>query len=205
MEVPKLRQKAGNSCGDACGALTHPTGSIFLHWVRPTLNLTYCGWRAQYFYSLRVVTEYVYLMRPAPTVYFYFLRVTPTILLLRAGGTHRTELPSYSRHAAASTPLVGCAANLLSAVYAFLTTCNSWYLWSSKRNSIRMHSWTCINVIRMAWCMRVIHISDWWFEMTWFEWCIGWIHVYSDWIPCTSGVLPVYFRVLPASPTVRHV
>ena len=84
--------------------------------------------RAVYFYSLRVRTEHVYLMRPAPTVYFYFLRVTPTILLLRAGGTHRTELSSYSRHAAASTPLVGCAANLLSAIYAFITTCNSWYL-----------------------------------------------------------------------------
>ena len=31
-------------------------------------------------------------------VYFYFLPVTPIVLLLRCGGPRRTELPSCSRH-----------------------------------------------------------------------------------------------------------
>ena len=35
-------------------------------------------------------------------------------------------------------PLAGCAANLDTAVYEFMT--NSWFSCSSKRNSIRMHS-----------------------------------------------------------------
>jgi hypothetical protein len=78
-------------------------------------------------------------MRPALAVYFYFLRVTPTVLLLRASGTRRTQAAAYLQPTlAASIPLAGCAANLDTAVYEFIT--NSWYSCSSKRNSIRMHS-----------------------------------------------------------------
>jgi hypothetical protein len=52
-------------------------------------------------------------MRPVLAVYFYFPGVTPTVLLLRAGGTRRTQLPICSRHSrAASIPLAGCATNL---------------------------------------------------------------------------------------------
>jgi hypothetical protein len=47
---------------------------------------------------MRAVPECVYFIRLAPAVYIYFLRVTLTVLLLRAGITCRTQLPRCSRH-----------------------------------------------------------------------------------------------------------
>ena len=71
-------------------------------------------------------------MRPALAVYFYFLRVTPTVLLLRAGDTAALSCLAAADTSSKLLPLAGCAADLNTAVYDFMT--NSRYL---RRTSMR--------------------------------------------------------------------
>ena len=147
MGIKKIaRACCGGARGTACGVLTHPAGSLFPRQVRPTLNVTsllqvtpavllqLAGGTRSTFTSCGPYPPYTFTSYGLHPPYCCFVPVTPVALSCPIAADTSSKL----------LPLAGCAANLNTAVYDFMT--NSWYLRRTSmrtvhgRSSIRIHS-----------------------------------------------------------------